>query len=1068
AAVSGHEGGSVQVWDLRSKACVHRFSGQHQGLVNVVAADFANHRAASGSDDAVLCLWDLSAMACIYRIDGAPMMMAVWAISRDFASSFCAMSGSWDGNLQIWDIKDAAIRGNLRGAGVCSLAVDFAAQRAISGTYGGQLCIWDLASIVKDKFQIYQVDLQFLEHVTLQVLVALCVQFDAGVDHRKLSSFGYRVTHTHILPFRLSFGRLFCSSPLGMCAVLVSDAQEEAKVQRMVCPGPWECEDAWTAVYLYLGSVAVCEVSSVSRTWRCRACDPALWAQLLPGAGVVARNALSSGSTIPAGNLLPDSSSARSHLAHLGPWCLSQPVQAVREGRCLATAELGGKKAVVAMLDLLGDTLALCEEPVPGREYMSQAVEVYDLSSQNSVRRYEAAVRGASALRILDDGIHLLVAGDWNPHPVSIINCQHTPEEFRAAATLARAGRGPPADTTPLTWLARAGGSRAVGAQAFYPCAFWLFDASLGTLQTLAHFSLDLHPPTVLTATTAVWEVRSDEEQVATGGKGKTAVRIATVLTLPWGKASLRRTLARLRALGPCPDFRVASEFLQEVQPKPKKKARGHLREATPDIPLTPPPEYSSPTATSQVRPDERPEPQPGQVVQQPEPEQTRENQVGEAQEQEHLGVDSDEEESEEEELEDDAISDAMRMHVGLDLDEDEVSDDSAEAEEVNEEEEQEDGEGGSASRSDSDTEDGESFKASACVAIDICEEGGTPGCPGSAQAAWLSRPMEFCREAPLRRSVGPSGRPAIFAVISFILGPGPEGLDHDAVAIIEIDEASGDIRRTFEFPQFSLRPLVSWQWLGPLLAVVETGGRNVGALHIFTFDFGEESEDIGIYEAFRVATAADSCVPQPCEITGGPDFAQTGAHFPPQYSHPDCNIRELMERGLGTGDTDPGKIPFGLSGLWRVNGRSDGESYRYHLRINHSPEGVLKGGGRSMGLEGKAVKAQDGSWSAEFSQTHGGDPTGVCRATLQKGALELQGSWHDAASQQEGFFTARRETSGLWGSRPARYRQFSDWAVSGHRFAMRLDCVNEEKDLRGVVLCEWPQPFAFGKADLQ
>eukprot|EP00933_Yihiella_yeosuensis_P018072 TRINITY_DN14987_c0_g1_i1.p1 TRINITY_DN14987_c0_g1~~TRINITY_DN14987_c0_g1_i1.p1 ORF type:complete len:407 (-),score=64.69 TRINITY_DN14987_c0_g1_i1:179-1399(-) len=146
-AVSGHEGGSVQVWDLHLGRCIHRFTEHHQGLVQVVAADFSALQAVSGSADAVLCLWDLSALTCLNRISLPQSMMLVWGTSRTFASEMKVLSGTWDGSLQSWDVKDGTCCGTASGPGVCSLAVDFAAQRAAVGTYGGELCFWDLSSM---------------------------------------------------------------------------------------------------------------------------------------------------------------------------------------------------------------------------------------------------------------------------------------------------------------------------------------------------------------------------------------------------------------------------------------------------------------------------------------------------------------------------------------------------------------------------------------------------------------------------------------------------------------------------------------------------------------------------------------------------------------------------------------------------------------------------------------------------------------------------------------------------------------------------------------------------------
>ena len=144
AQVSGHEGGFVQVWNLSEEACVHSFGSYHQGLVQVVAADFGKALAASGSDDGVFCIWDLANMVIQHMVE-AQSLMSVWAMGQTFASTKRAMSGSFDGQLHVWDVKSGETSG-WRGAPVCALAVDFESGHAVSGSYDGQVYVWDLAS----------------------------------------------------------------------------------------------------------------------------------------------------------------------------------------------------------------------------------------------------------------------------------------------------------------------------------------------------------------------------------------------------------------------------------------------------------------------------------------------------------------------------------------------------------------------------------------------------------------------------------------------------------------------------------------------------------------------------------------------------------------------------------------------------------------------------------------------------------------------------------------------------------------------------------------------------------
>ncbi|CAJ1399981.1 unnamed protein product [Effrenium voratum] len=143
-AVTGHEGGSVQLWDFLEETS-HVLGGQHhQGLVQVVAADFEAQRAASGSDDAVYCFWDLANLVCLFLVAGSSPL-AVWSMDAAFGEeSFGALSGSFDGSLQLWDVRDDAPSKSWRGAPVSALACDLARQLAVSGSFDGQVQLWDL------------------------------------------------------------------------------------------------------------------------------------------------------------------------------------------------------------------------------------------------------------------------------------------------------------------------------------------------------------------------------------------------------------------------------------------------------------------------------------------------------------------------------------------------------------------------------------------------------------------------------------------------------------------------------------------------------------------------------------------------------------------------------------------------------------------------------------------------------------------------------------------------------------------------------------------------------------
>ncbi|CAK9010711.1 Casein kinase I [Durusdinium trenchii] len=77
-------------------------------------------------------------MVCTYLVEGSSQM-SVWSMDSSFDLSFAALSGSFDGQLHLWDVREDVPTKSRRGLSVCALAADFRARRAVSGTYDGHL-----------------------------------------------------------------------------------------------------------------------------------------------------------------------------------------------------------------------------------------------------------------------------------------------------------------------------------------------------------------------------------------------------------------------------------------------------------------------------------------------------------------------------------------------------------------------------------------------------------------------------------------------------------------------------------------------------------------------------------------------------------------------------------------------------------------------------------------------------------------------------------------------------------------------------------------------------------------
>ena len=187
-AVSGGYDATVRVWDLEAGTAVHTLTG-HDGSVWAVAVSADGRRAVSGGYDGTVRVWDLEAGTAVHTLtghDGPVWAVAVSAgrpprslrrLRRDgagvgpggrhggahpdrpryygqalsvavSADGRRAVSGGYDGTVQVWDLARRARRA-LTGHDrwVAATAVSADGQRVISGGYDGTVRVWDLVAI---------------------------------------------------------------------------------------------------------------------------------------------------------------------------------------------------------------------------------------------------------------------------------------------------------------------------------------------------------------------------------------------------------------------------------------------------------------------------------------------------------------------------------------------------------------------------------------------------------------------------------------------------------------------------------------------------------------------------------------------------------------------------------------------------------------------------------------------------------------------------------------------------------------------------------------------------------
>lgn len=331
------------------------------------------------------------------------------------------------------------------------------------------------------------------------------------------------------------------------------------------------------------------------------------------------------------------------------------------------------------------------------------------------------------------------------------------------------------------------------------------------------------------------------------------------------------------------------------------------------------------------------------------------------------------------------------------------------------------------------------------------------------AKAAWISRPLPLLSpDAPMRcSSLG-----SVFVAISYAFSKSGA---NDAIAIAEINGLTGEVCRTYELPQLKFEFLANWQWLGPLLAIVDPRDA---AMHIFSFEFSSEADGLSAYEGFRVVSSLGSCAP-PLRQQSAP-IVNKGLGT----CHVNCTGSGRLGESLSVLNQNTGTADCTISGLWLVLGTCKGEPYRYHLRLFHK-DGKLSGGGHDMSLEGTATLGSDHSWQLRFRQVdEGSDYSCDCEATVlatNSSSERMKGSWVDSMGQT-GSFAAAKDMSGLKGARAdaeVKTSRLQQWATSGNRFAYLPSShwanteANTEANMAarcpGAFLCEWSQPFACG-----
>lgn len=140
--VSGHEAGTVLLWDLEKRAALH-VERAHGWPVAGVAISADGKRALSGSIDGDLKLWDVESGDLIRYWGGHERGTYGMAFTRDGKQ---AVTGSGDRTIKLWDLESGRLVRQFDGHSqtVYAIALSDDDTRILSGSLDGTARLWDL------------------------------------------------------------------------------------------------------------------------------------------------------------------------------------------------------------------------------------------------------------------------------------------------------------------------------------------------------------------------------------------------------------------------------------------------------------------------------------------------------------------------------------------------------------------------------------------------------------------------------------------------------------------------------------------------------------------------------------------------------------------------------------------------------------------------------------------------------------------------------------------------------------------------------------------------------------
>jgi hypothetical protein len=151
---SGHQDGTIQIWDSQSMTCANL-----EGKDQISSLAVGKSMFFAGLGNGQVQVWDRKTQSCMYTLQAHSTEVSLLAISNEKKGSLLLFSGSNHGEIKIWNVTSAACRPALTlekpnsPTRICSFAIqgDF----LLSSSTDAKLKIWKIGS--KDPLHTFNV-----------------------------------------------------------------------------------------------------------------------------------------------------------------------------------------------------------------------------------------------------------------------------------------------------------------------------------------------------------------------------------------------------------------------------------------------------------------------------------------------------------------------------------------------------------------------------------------------------------------------------------------------------------------------------------------------------------------------------------------------------------------------------------------------------------------------------------------------------------------------------------------------------------------------------------------------